>query len=542
MKHLLQEDKFFKKTLRKLDSLFDLKLSQWSIGVFVLGILLVSFPIIRTLPEVIEKVQKKVPNQEKVLSSYIPQKIEWSVCDEGLCGSLDVPKDYGDLSKGLLTLQLFQREALTGKDGAPEILVNPGGPGASGIEAVKFGFESVTEEFSDSVNLIGWDPRGVGASTRSKCGDNLDYLFFSTDSSPDTQEEKINIIEQSRKFSNDCWKKSSDLLPYLTSANTVKDMESIRVSLEQEKLNYLGYSYGTYIGQLYASEYPERVGNMVLDGVVDVSLPSNDVSQAKSFDDVLAKFFQWCEINSCDYIRDVEDNFLSKDEALRITLSPKDAFDRLRQTTEQKEWVAEATVGSNEITPYLFELGTASTLYFGENGWKRLDLSLQAMAKNDLSFMLKNAFQYLGRDEKANPIYDGSYESFLTINCADRNSKLTVDELEKTSKSSLEIAPIFGASYPYLGAGCLDWKSTSEVLSLNDEKIKDLKILFIGTTNDPATPYEWSKNTLTHFPASRLITFNGDGHTVFGNGERCVDSAVTELFVENIFPQDNKEC
>lgn len=234
MKRLKPEGKSFKKVVHKLDKVFDLNINKYYLVVIVFALILIAAPTIRS--DNSEQTKPTTPTTAKTgkadtPSEYVPKSIEWVSCDDGLCGTLDVPKDYSDLSQGTLTLALYKNDALVDPANAKNILINPGGPGASGIEAAKSFSGSFEGDFIDKVNIIGWDPRGVGASTKTECSNDLDYLFFSTDPTPDTQLEKDNIIQKSLRFSQECWKNSADLIPYITSENSVKDMDSIRQAI-----------------------------------------------------------------------------------------------------------------------------------------------------------------------------------------------------------------------------------------------------------------------------------------------------------------------
>ncbi len=198
----------------------------------------------------------------------------WSDCGNGFqCADIRVPSDYGNTSAGYLNVSLLRLPATEPKDRIGSLLVNPGGPGGSGVEFVRAAGES--GQFPTSLrkrfDIVGFDPRGVNASTEIRCIDNLDPQAL-LDPSPDDATELEELVDAARDYAGECAKRNDTTLPYLSTDAVVQDLDVIRQAVGDEKLTYLGFSYGTLIGSLYADRYPDRVRAMVLDGAMDPSM------------------------------------------------------------------------------------------------------------------------------------------------------------------------------------------------------------------------------------------------------------------------------
>ncbi len=227
--------------------------------------------------------------------------LDWDDCGVDVeCATLAVPLDYAEPDGETIDLALARR--LASGDRIGSLLVNVGGPGAPGVPVIENADAYVTPELLERFDLVAWDPRGVGLSAEIDCGDNFDS-FYAVDHSPDDEAEVEENFAASRAFAEGCTERSAELLPHVSSRTTVQDMDAIRTALGEEKLSYLGFSYGTYLGALYADRYPERVRALVLDGAVDPSLTYEEVShdQAMGFDSALDAFLDDCAANDCGF-------------------------------------------------------------------------------------------------------------------------------------------------------------------------------------------------------------------------------------------------
>ena len=347
------------------------------------------------------------PEPLSTLSQYETQKLKWRDCYGNYqCSSLLVPIDYADLSVGAFSLSLLRFQALDQKRRIGSLVVNPGGPGASGVDYAYNAEYIVSPEILERFDIVGFDPRGVGDSAAIKClSDAETDASFAADPKPDDEAEFALFISDARDYFAKCAENTKHLTNFST-VNSARDLEVLRAVLGDEKLNYLGKSYGTYLGTLYAELFPENVGRFVLDGAVDPNSSNREavLGQAIGFESALNAFISNClKSSSCALTGDLQ--------SARIQI-----LDLLAQTaiTPLK------SKSGREVTEGLVLLGIASALYDSESGWPVLrDAFNEATLGSGTSF-LTLADQYAGRQE------DGSYlsnenDALQVISCLDQN-------------------------------------------------------------------------------------------------------------------------
>ena len=248
------------------------------------------------------------PSAADDLAPFYGQKVRWEGCGGDFqCTKLKVPTDYENPADATLELDVVRLRA---KDPKGSLILNPGGPGGSGVEYARAARAVLTPQLADAYDVVGFDPRGVVGSDPVDCIDDskLDALFAS-DGTPDTPQEVAELAATSKLFGVGCESKSPDVAPYMDSESAARDMDILRAALGDEKLNYLGKSYGTYLGAQYAELFPDKVGRMVIDGVLPSSLDSDEITlgQAKAFDMVLRRFVEDCITqDDCPLPRDLD--------------------------------------------------------------------------------------------------------------------------------------------------------------------------------------------------------------------------------------------
>ncbi|MDR1431302.1 MAG: alpha/beta fold hydrolase, partial [Propionibacteriaceae bacterium] len=283
------------------------------------------------------------------LSGYLRQKPNWKKCTRGECATVLAPLDYDNPGAQALTLSLKRIKASK----SPRIgtlFVNPGGPGASGVEYVTAFNRKGLERF----DIVGWDPRGVGGSTPVKCyGSKQADKLNALDGSPDTPAERQKLIDAYRDFGKSCWEKSGVLLEHISTEDTVKDLDLLRQLVGDKKLSYLGYSYGTAIGAGYAELFGKNIRSLVLDAAVSIS-DSGEIIQAQGFDTALEHFAEWCADLRCS-----------------LGTSTKAVIGKLGTWLDKLD-KKPVKVGSRKLTQTLAALGIGSFLYYGIDGWPTL--------------------------------------------------------------------------------------------------------------------------------------------------------------------------
>jgi pimeloyl-ACP methyl ester carboxylesterase len=313
-------------------------------------------------------------------------------------------------------------------------------------------------------------------------------------------------------------------------------MDILRAALGDEKLNYLGKSYGTYLGTLYAQFFPNKVGRMVLDGAVDpnISILEQNISQAKGFDDALGAFITNCaKEDDCPLPKNKQDATTKI-----ISIFTSAATNPLPRKTKVKN-------DDRTATESLIVLGTASALYDDVDGWPKLRIALSEALQGYGDSFLDLVDQYTDRSP------DGTYvsnelDSGAIIDCLDWPETRTIAETKADAKKFTDAAPIFGPYLAYTNIACKYLiPPTKDKLTRKTNKITLINtapIIVIGTMRDPATPYEWAVGLSKIFTSSKLISLNADGHTGQGRGSACVDNAVDAYLLEGKSPKKNLNC
>ena len=259
------------------------------------------------------------------------------------------------------------------------LLVNPGGPGASGLDIVGYIASNLPKSITDRFDVVAWDPRGSGKSAPVNCGNELDSRF-AVDTAPDNPSELAALEAAAKQFVDACVKNTGDRLRHISTADTVADLDDLRIALGDDRLSYLGLSYGTYIGGLYAMTYPTHVRALVLDGALDPTLSAEDVSvqQAKGFDDSLTEFFRWCRSRtSCTFHRQGD---------------PAQAYDALVRRIDGRPIGS----GAARFGPTQLDIAVAALLYRGESGYRELAAGLHDLEGGSATALAATSDQYLG--------------------------------------------------------------------------------------------------------------------------------------------------
>ena len=363
------------------------------------------------------------PEPLSSLSQYETQELKWRDCYGNYqCSSLLVPIDYADLSQGAFKLALLRFQALDQDRRIGSLVVNPGGPGSSGVDYAYNAEYIVSPEILERFDIVGFDPRGVGDSAAIKClSDAETDASFAADPKPDDEAEFALFISDARDYFAKCSENTKHLINYST-LNSARDLEVLRAVLGDEKLNFLGKSYGTYLGTLFAELFPESVGRFVLDGAVDPNSSNREavLGQAIGFESALDAFISNClRSSSCALTGDLQSARIQV-----INLLAKTSITPLESKS------------GREVTEGLVLLGIASALYDSESGWPVLrDAFKEATLGTGTSF-LTLADQYAGRQENGSYLSNEN-DALQVISCLDQNDLETVSVIKKTLLNSL---------------------------------------------------------------------------------------------------------
>ena len=461
------------------------------------------------------------------LMPFYTQNISWSDCGGGFqCSHVNVPMDYANPQVRTLSLAVIRQLATDQSQLDGSLLVNPGGPGGSGIAYLRGGGVA-SAAVSAHYNLVSFDPRGVGQSDPVQClSDSQMDTFLSAPPDPDSPAEVQTVISQAQFIAQQCEAKNAQLLPFVGTTNAARDMDVLRAVLGETKLNYLGKSYGTYLGAVYAQEYPQRVGRVVLDGALDPNLTSMqlNLAQATAFDGELKQFAQNCASQS--------DCPLGTDPVAGLA--------------HLKTWVdgLDADPIPGDATRKLNEAyaitGIAFAMY-SQTFWPDLKNALTSAYAGNGAGLLSMADAY--NDRSNGHFQDNSTEANYAVNCVDHPDEATsVAQIQADLPTYEKAAPFFGEMVDWSGLPCAYWGTPATGAPKKLAAQGSGPIVVVGTTRDPATPYTWAQSLATELSNGHLLTMNGDGHTAYLRGSTCIDTAIDKYFLNGTVPQAGLVC
>jgi pimeloyl-ACP methyl ester carboxylesterase len=459
------------------------------------------------------------------LTKFYDQKVRWQVCHDGFeCAKIRVPVDYTAPTGASITLSAVRLPSHGGTR-LGSLLVNPGGPGVSGIGYALDASSRFSATLRKHYDIVGFDPRGVGESAPIRClTDAQTDTFTALDGSPDNSAEEADLVSQAKLLGNRCEARNHALLPHVGTRDTARDLDVLRAVLGDDKLNFLGKSYGTYLGAIYAEMFPDRVGRLVLDGVVDPASDSaaQERSQALGFERALASFV---------------------DDCLRRSSCPLSG-DRASALAQVSSILAKADStplrGSRPVTQSLALLGVAYSMYV-PSLWEVLREGLAQAERGDGSTLLLIADVYLDRTAKGH-YSTNSNDAIFAVSCLDRPETSDLAALRARAKDLAAIAPRFGAYIAWGSLPCGFWPVPAEGKAAPIRAAGAAPILVVGTTRDPATPYASAKKLAAELESGRLLTYVGDGHTAYEEGSRCIDDAVDAYLVDGTLPAVGTRC
>lgn len=449
------------------------------------------------------------------------------------CARLRVPLDYDKPDGEAISLGLLRKKAAPGGDVVGSLLVNPGGPGESGMVAAagltpKFMHTPLAKHF----DFVGFDPRGVGASQpQVDCltdqeQDERRTKDFDVDTSPSGI---AKAMAKEREYAQQCVRRTEHgkaMLANVGSRTVAKDMDVLRSALGDRKLNYVGFSYGTRIGTAYAEQFPKNVRAMVLDGAVDPDQGSVDevVSQAKGFQNAFDSFAQWCaEQQSCA---------LGKDPSRAVA-----AYHQLTRPLIDRP----LTLGNGRVLGYdEAKTGTQQALY-SKSLWKVLAKALTGLKQGDGSTLLALADMYMGRGPKGH--YSTTQDVFTAVRCVDDPPVTDKQTLIEEQRRFKQVAPFLDDGKPAVAEkeACAFWP-VPPTGKPHTPKVSGLApTLVISTTHDPATPYEAGVK-LAEALHGGLLTKEGTQHTAFLQDDDCIDHAASHYLVTGELPPEGKRC
>lgn len=458
-----------------------------------------------------------------------PGGLAWKACGALQCASLTVPRDYKDPGGPQLTLALARNPARQPATRIGSLLINPGGPGNSGVSGLPSELRSLTATLQNRFDIVSWDPRGVQRSAPVRCSDPNAKPNggaggggggSTIDPAPTRPEDQQALADAYKAGADACLRWSGDLLRHVGTDSTAEDMERIRIALGEEKLTFIGHSAGTLLGAVYADRYPHRVRAFVLDGPIDPSLTLEQMTlaQAKGFEAALRSFFEWCNRTATCKWRpanaDRTQAFLS-------------LMDRIRQEPLKAS-------GGRIVGVDTFVSGTMSRLT-ARSKWASLGDALAAAERGDGSPLatLASNYQNAGATNAA--------DARQSILCLDHPAPKELSAYPPLAEASKAHAPVFGPVFTWAALSCGMWSVPATLPAKATRAPGAPPIMVVGTTGDPATPQAWAEALASQLEKGVLVLRQGAEHVAYYYSA-CVRRLADAYLVDGRPPASGTVC
>ena len=458
------------------------------------------------------------------------------------CAVITVPLDYAN-PKGETISIAVKKRAATGGHAQGALFINPGGPGDSGVSFAERAGNAFSPDLLNAYDIIGFDPRGVGSSTAITCSSDDDSSSSTAEPSTsagataspsagteasggESYEEWAESTRQAfQELTEQCASHTEPaaLLDHVDTVSAARDLDILRALAGQEKLNYLGFSYGTYLASVYAETFPGNTGRMVLDGAIDpsLSLAEQGLGQAKGFEQALRTYVDYCQNSTgCPLsggtdagVQQIRDLITSANSTPLATGDPN------------------RTVTGSDIVAALSEY-----LYTTEQNWEPLNKAL------DQAINHRDGSAFVASEEQETSSKDDGGGAFQAVTCLDypvEGDKTTWAAQYEQAKRE---APVFADSAVGMDLVCSVWGHNGTRKPAQIHARGAAPILVVGTTGDPATPYAWSKSLAEQLDSGQLLTWEGNGHTAYGGDASCVNDAVDAYLISGTMPKKGLTC
>lgn len=437
------------------------------------------------------------------------------------CATLRVPLRYDESGGTTIDLAIARLPARLRSERLGSLVVNPGGPGGSGLEFLpQFALEA-TDDLLDRFDIVSFDPRGVAASTPISCLTDAERdAAQDRDPRPASEAERLSALDQAVALNVRCVRSAPDLVPRMGTMNVARDLDRLRAALGDDRLTYLGFSYGTRIGAVYAGLFPDRVRALVLDGAVspDSSPTVLRDGQLEGFRRAFARFSAGCAAHPTCPLVNVRDAITRL--IARAAAHPIATFDSRPLTVGRVYAALAASMYDAAVWPDV---------------WQGID---QALAGSGAVLGLLSDV-YAGR--RTDGTWSNASESFTAVMCADTTARPTRSDTEPRSREIIGADVLWGPVFADQGLLCDGTASAVDPVPAPLRAPDAPPIVVIGTTNDPATPFEWAQQMAAALPSAVLVTHDGDGHTAYGTSA-CVTDLVGRYLLSATPPSGPQTC
>ena len=465
-----------------------------------------------------------LPTDPAGTATTVPE-IDWTSCGDDLeCGRIDVPIDYSDPTAGTISLPLTVHRVTDAAKRIGSLLVNPGGPGVSGLGLAQQAERIYDPELVEKFDIVAFDPRGVGGSRPAiDCVDGYDE-YFAIDPTPDDAAERQAIVDASQKFADACAARSGDaLLAHVSTRDAAKDLDRIRQALGEDKISYFGFSYGSTLGAVWATLFPTTVRAAVLDSAQAPNEPYEEqsVADAVALDTALGNFFDQCGNDpTC---------------AFNSGGAPAAAYTALMTQLDQHPLVVSAS--RPPVNEAVATIAVLSALY-DSRSWPDLARHLTAAQQGDGAGLLGDYDRYLGRSSEGT--YSNEFEALLAVNCIDDPGPDSAAGVDAAVAAVAAAAPLLGADET-LSYYCVDWPVRGAADPVTVTGAGAGPILVIGNSGDPITSIDSSRKMADALEGGVLVTVDAQQHIAYGVND-CGNEAVDRYLVDLTVPADGAQC
>ncbi|MFF5360132.1 alpha/beta hydrolase [Streptomyces scabiei] len=517
------------------------------------------------LPATVAGAGRQHDAEQGDLNRFYRQKITWSAC-EGLeaprdlrCGKVTVPLDYAQPRAGTLDLAVARYRGTGDRRGS--LLLNFGGPGGPGVPELAYSGADFMD-LTNGYDLVSFDPRGVGRSSPVSCGEGTEEALEATDDGQDADDPQAALTTL-RRAAAACRKHSGPVLPHVGTLDAARDLDVMRAALGDKKLNYLGFSYGTRLGAVYAARFPDNVGRMVLDGVDTLTEPLTEqgLVGAAGQQTALEDYLDACtEQLTCPF---GQDSRSAREQVVALVRS-------LDEYPVPSDFGADFTgqdlvgaIGHALYSEQLWPLLTQALNMLVHDGDTRGVMALSGGGFAPHTALYRSVAParphepaeptasgtptpHAGLVDAENVPMDNYPAALMAINCADDPDRPTArritHDLEDLREAYEDASPVFGAYRLTQVLMCYGRPAGTDFIREQVRDVDTPKMLLVGTRGDPATPYRWTVETAKRLGSSAVVLDNkGKGHTGYGSSS-CVHEKVDDFLLFGTLPDDGSSC
>ena len=495
------------------------------------------------------------PIERSRVDSVPTPTIRWKGCGDNLeCATVQLPLDYDKPNAQQISIGLTRIPARNPEARIGSLFLNPGGPGASGTEFPQRATQWLGDDVQDRFDLIGMDPRGINQSTNTECFPNMKILQRRLAALaigfPMTAAETDEYLAATRAIGKACSTKGKKMASSVSTAQVARDMDVIRRALGDEQLSFLGFSYGSFLGQTYANMFPDKVRAVAIDGVLDplawVGTPQSEIpvsvrlQAAVGSDRAFTELLERCEANP---------------EACPLADPKKDAAAVFARLAEAPMLLDVPEIGQvpltyqELITTFLYALydpmGGEEVVYFLADLKAMIEEEQVGSVRPETAGSAQISFQKLERRAKENKeAYMNAYEIPLAVMCSDSHNPYSSQAWRDLEPAVVEATPVFGKHWLWGSAGCAgeSWRVKDEDAYTGPfNRATANPLLVVGNLWDPSTAYEGAVAAAEVLPNSALITSHNWGHTAYGNSQ-CATDAVDRYLIDGVVPDGELVC